>query len=189
MRTDTQSTIATSQPQSDTRGRPSRSWFWPGVGIAVVGLTAGLWIGVTSYQNSQQEIDTFARTAVPGTVTVQVEEPIQQVVYYEGDETIGLESMVLTIADPAGETVAVAPYEAELVYETTDLTLGRAIAWFDATQTGAYQIEVAGVDTGQITVGESVSRLALPGVLAGLAIAGLSLIAGLGLWLFSILKR
>lgn len=96
---------------------------------------------------------------------------------------------MVSISGPAGSTVAFAPYEGELIYETTDVTLGRAIASFDATQIGSYEIEVTGIDTGQITIGESYSRLALPGVLAGLAIAGLSLVAGFALWLFSILRR
>lgn len=185
MRTDTQPSIATPPP---TRG-PSRSWFWPGIGVAAVGLAVGLVIGITSYQDSQQEIDAFARLAVPGTVTVHVDEPGQQVVYYEGDLSIGLEGLVVGITDPAGATVGTAPYEGELIYETTDLTLGRALASFDATQIGTYEIEVTGIDTGQVTVGESFSRLALPGVLAGLAIAGLSLVAGFVLWLYSILRR
>jgi len=47
---------------------------------------------------------------------------------------------------------------------------------------------VSGVDTGQITVGQSYSRLALPGILVGLGIAGLSLVAGFVLWLFGIVK-
>jgi hypothetical protein len=152
-------------------------------------MVAGLVLGITSYQNSQQEIDTFARVAVPGTVTMQVDEPGQQVVYYEGDVSVGIDDLVVSIADPAGATVAVAPYEGELIYETTDLTLGRAIASFDAAQIGVYEVEVNGIDSGQVTVGKSFSRLALPGVLAGLAIAGLSLVAGLALWLFSILRR
>ena len=145
MRTDTQPTIATSPPRS--RGRPSRSWFWPGIGIAAAGLVVGLVLGITSYQDSQQQIDTFARIAVPGTVTVQVDEPGQQVVYYEGDQSVGVDDLVVSVVDPAGSTVAVAPYEGELIYETTDLTQGRAIASFDATQTGAYEIEVSGIDT------------------------------------------
>jgi hypothetical protein len=91
--------------------------------------------------------------------------------------------------DPAGAAVAVASYQGELIYERTDLTLGRAIASFEASQTGAYEIEVSGVGTGQITVGESFSRLALPGVLVGLAIAGLSMVAGFVLWLFGIVRR
>ena len=115
--------------------------------------------------------------------------PGQQVVYYEGDESVGIDDLVVGIIDPAGATVAVASYEGELIYETTNLTLGRAIDSFDSTQIGAYHIEVSGVDTGQITVGQSFSRLALPGILVGLAIAGLSLVAGFVLWLFGIVRR
>jgi hypothetical protein len=187
MRTDTQPTIAASPPR--THDRPSRSWFWPGIGVAVVGVAAGLMLGITSYQDSQQKIDSFARMSVPGTVTVQVDEPGQRVVYYEGDENVGIDDLVIGIIDPTGATVAIAKYEGELIYETTDLTLGRAVASFDAAQTGVYKIEVSGIDTGQVTVGESFSRLALPGVLAGLAIAILSLLAGFVLWLFSIVRR
>ena len=189
MRTGTQSTVAASSPRSGTHNRPSRSWFWPGVGIAVVGMVAGLVLGITSYQDSQQKIDTFARVSVPGTVTVRVDEPGQQVVSYEGDTSVGIDDLVVSITDPLGDTVTVAPYEGELIYETTDLTLGRALASFEATEIGAYEIEVSGIDTGQVTVGESFALLALPGVLAGLAVAGLSLVAGFVLWLYSILRR
>lgn len=189
MRTDTQPNIATVARPRSTRGRRSRSWFWPGIGLAVFGLVVGLFFGVTSYQDSQQEIDSFARVAVPGTLTLQVDEPGQQVVYYEGDQGVGLDNLVVSVADPAGSTVSVAPYRGELIYETTDLTLGRAIATFDATRVGAYQLEVRGIGAGAVTVGESFALLALPGVLAGLAIAGLGLVAGFVLWLYSILRR
>jgi len=187
MRTDVQPTITIPPPRS--HDQPARSWLWPGVGVAVVGLVAGLVFGITSYQDSQQKIDAFARLSLPGTVTVQVDEPGRQVVYYEGGQNVGLGDLAVIITDPAGATVAMAPYEGELIYETTDLTLGRAIAWFDAAQIGDYEIEVTGIDTGQVTVGDSVARLALPGILAGLAIAGLSLAAGVALWLVSILRR
>lgn len=188
MRTDTQPTITTSPPPR-TRRRPSRSWFWPGIGVAAIGLVAGLAIGITSFVNSQQQIDDFARSSVPGTVVVQVDEPGQQVVYYEGDLRVGLQDLVVDVTDAAGATVAIAPYGSELIYERTDFTPGRAIATFDAGQVGAYEVEVSGIDTGQVAVGESYARLALPGVLAGLAIAGLSLVAGLVLWLVSAVRR
>ena len=188
MTTDVQPRIPTA-PSPRTRDRYSSFWFWPGIGIAAVGLVAGLAIGITSYQDSQQEIDTFARTSVPGTATVQVDEPGRQVIYYEGDESVGLDDLTVGIIDPAGETVPVFSYEGELIYETTDLTLGRAIASFEASQIGAYEIEVSGVDKGQVTVGESFSRLALPGVFVGLMIAGLSLVAGFVLWVFRIVRR
>jgi hypothetical protein len=119
---------------------------------------------------------------------MQVDELGPQVVYFEGDESV-IDNLVVAVADSNGTAVAVEPYEAELIYETTDLTLGRAIASFDAEQTGAFDVEVSGTDSGQFTVGESVARLALPGVLAGLALAGLSVVAGFSLWLYSILRR
>jgi hypothetical protein len=188
MKTEIQPGIATA-PSSRTHTRRSSSWFWPGIGIAAVGLVAGLAIGITTYQDSQQEIDTFARTSVPGTATVQVDEPGQLVIYYEGDQRVGLDDLTIGIADPAGATLAVASYEGELIYETTDFTLGRAIASFEASQIGGYEIEVSGVEKGQVTVGESFSRLALPGVFVGLMIAGLSLVAGFVLWVFRIVRR
>lgn len=188
MRTDTQRIIATSPPPR-IHDRSSRSWFWPAIGIAVIGLIVGLVIGITSFQDSQQQVDAFARSSVPGTVTMEVDEPGRQVVYYEGDLSVGLEDLVVNVTDAAGTTVAIAPYGSELIYETTDQTLGRAIATFDAAQIGAYEIEVSGIDIGQVTVGESFARLALPGVLAGLVIAGLSLVGGLALWLVSALRR
>lgn len=188
MRTDTKPTIATS-PTPRTQGRSSRSWFWPGIGIAAIGLIVGLAIGISSFQDSQEKVDDFARSSVPGIVTVQVDEPGRQVVYYEGDLSIGLEDLVVEITDGAGGNVAVAPYGSELIYETPGASLGRAIATFDADRVGAYEVEVSGMDTGQVTVGESFARLALPGIFAGLAIASLSLAAGLALWLVSVLRR
>jgi hypothetical protein len=188
MRTDTKPTITASIPAAATHNRSSESWLWRGVGVAALGLVAGLALGINSYLGSQQEIDGFARASVPGGVSMQVDELGPQVVYFEGDESV-IDNLVVAVADSNGTAVAVEPYEAELIYETTDLTLGRAIASFDAEQTGAYDVEVRGTDSGQFTVGESVARLALPGVLAGLAIAGLSVVAGFSLWLYSILRR
>lgn len=188
MRTDTQPTIAPSPPPR-THDRSSRSWFWPGIGVAAIGLIVGLAIGVTSFQNSQQQVADFARSSVPGIVTLQVDEPGRQVVYYEGDLSVGLEDLVVDITDGAGANVAVAPYGSELIYETTGGSLGRAIATFDADQVGAYEVNVSGMDAGQVTVGESFARLALPGIFAGLAIAGISLAAGLALWLVSVVRR
>jgi len=180
-------TVTSPPPQSHDRS--SRSWFWPGLGITAIGLIVGLAIGITSFQDSQEQVDAFARSSVPGTVTAYVDEPGRQVVYYEGNLSVGLEDLVVDITDAAGADVAVAPYGSELIYETTGASLGRAIATFDADRAGAYEVEVSGMDTGQVTVGESFARLALPGIFAGLAIAGLSLTAGLALWLVSALRR
>lgn len=188
MSADTKPTSVASPP-SRLQHRSSRSWFWPGVGVAAIGLILGLAIGIASFLDSQQQVDDFARSSVPGTVTLQLDEPGRQVVYYEGDISVGLEDLVVDITDSAGANVAVAPYGSELIYETTGGSLGRAIATFDADRLGAYEVEVSGMDTGQVTVGESFARLALPGIFAGLAVAGVSLAAGLALWLVSVIRR
>ena len=52
---------------------------------------------------------------------MHVDEPLQQVVYYKGDESVGIDDLVVDIIDPVGATVTVAPYEGELIYETTKL--------------------------------------------------------------------
>lgn len=189
MRTETQAITPTQVRPPDLPGRSRRSWLWPGIGVAVFGLAAGLALGITTYQDSQREIATFARTLLPGTAIVQVDEPGAQVVYYEGGRSVSIDSLLVAVTDPDGGAVVVAPYVGELIYETTGLTQGRAIASFDAERIGGYDVEVSGIDIGQVTIGESVARLALPGVLAGLAIAGLSLVAGFSLWLYSILRR
>lgn len=188
MRTDIQPPTAVSPPPS-AHGRPSRSWLWPGIGVAAVGVVAGLVFGFSSYRDSQEKIDAFARMAVPGTMAVQIADPARQVVYYEGDPAVGIDDLMVGIVGPGGVAVAVAPYEGELVYERTDLTLGRAVASFNAAQTGPYEIEVTGVDRGEITVGESFSRLALPGILFGLAIAVLSLVGGFAMGLLGFVRR
>jgi hypothetical protein len=48
------------------------------------------------------------------------------------------EDLTITVIDPLGDSVAVDPYEGELVYETLDLTQGRASATINADQTGPY---------------------------------------------------
>jgi ABC-type antimicrobial peptide transport system permease subunit len=189
MTTALQPTIATSTSPPPARNRPSRSGYGLGGVIAAVGLVAGLVFGITSYQDSQQQIDTFARMSVPGTATVQVDGSGRRVAYYEGNESVGIDNLTISVSDPTGATVEVKRFEGELIYETPDLTKGRAVATFDAGRAGAYEVEVSGLDTGQLTVGESFSRLALPGVLAGLAIAGLSVVAGFVLWLVTFIRR
>ena len=54
-------------------------------------------------------------------------------------------------------------YEGEMIYDAPDSTPTRVLATFDGAEPGAYTVVVSGVDTGR----------ALPGVLAGLAIAEL----------------
>ena len=168
---------------------PSTSRYWLAAAIAIVGLVAGVAVGVMSYRDSQARIDDFDRMSIPGTMTVQLDEATGRVMYYEGSDTIRFNELTIAVTDPAGTPVDVSPYEGEMIYDTGDLTQGRAVATFDASEPGTYEIAVSGVDSGQLVVGESFSSRALPGVLAGLAIAGLSVIAGFVLWLLTFIMR
>ena len=168
---------------------PSTSRYWLAAAIAIVGLVAGVAFGVMSYRDSQARIDDFDRVSIPGTMTVQLDEATGRVMYYEGSDTIRFNELTIAVTDPAGTPVDVSPYEGEMIYETVDSTQGRAVATFDASEPGTYQIAVSGVESGQIVVGESFSGRALPGVLAGLAIAGLSVTASFILWLSTFIMR
>ena len=157
--------------------------------IAIVGLVAGVAVGVMSYRDSQDRIDDFDRVSIPGTMSVQLDEATGRVMYYEGTDTIRFNELSIAVTDPAGTPVDVSPYDGEMIYETGDLTQGRAVATFDVSEPGTYEIAVSGIDSGQLVVGESFSGRALPGVLAGLAIAGLSVTAGFVLWLLTFVMR
>jgi hypothetical protein len=104
-------------------------------------------------------------------------------------DTIRFNELSIAVTDPAGTPVDVSPYDGEVIYEAVDSTEGRAVATFDAPEPGTHEIAVSGIDNGQLVVGESISGRALPGVLAGLAIAGLSVTAGFVLWLLTFIKR
>ena len=168
---------------------PSTSRYWLAAVIAIVGLVAGVVFGVMSYRNSQDRIDDFDRVSIPGTMTVQLDEATVRVMYYEGTDTTRFNELSIAVTDPAGAPVDVSPYDGEMIYETVDSTQGRAVATFDASEPGTYEIAVSGIDSGQLVVGESLSGHVLPGVLVGLAIVGLSVTAGFVLWLLTFIKR
>lgn len=169
--------------------RASTFRYWLAGVIAIVGVVSGVALGVASYRDSQRDIDTFDRVTVPGAMTVQLVEADGRVVYFEGDDDVRLNDLTIVVTDPAGTPVEVNPYEGEMIYETLDGTQGRAVATFNANRAGGFEVEVSGVATGQLTVGDSVADRALPGVLAGLGIAGLALVAGFVLWLTTFINR
>ena len=189
MSTITQPPVLT--PTTPGRSAPSASTFryWLAGVIAVVGLVSGVALGLSSYRDWQRHIETFDRVTVPGAMTVQLDEGDGRVLYYEGDLNIRFDDLTIIVTDPAGSSVDVKQYEGAMIYEDLDGTHGRAVATFNANRAGTYVVEVSGVDTGQLTVGDSVGRRALPGALTGLGIAGLALIAGFVLWLTTFINR
>ncbi|MEI8406505.1 MULTISPECIES: hypothetical protein [unclassified Kribbella] len=164
--------------------------YWLAGAIALAGLVLGVTLGFTSFRDAQRRLDSFDGTSIPGTMSLRIDQPTSRVVYYEGgDRTVRYDDLSITVTDPVGSPVDVTPYQGELVYEKVDLTEGRAVATFDAPSAGVYEIQVSGVSTGRLVVGDSYAHRALPGVLAGLAIAILSLVAGFILWLSAFTHR
>ncbi len=178
-------------PTTPARRRPRASTFryWLAGAIAVVGLVSGVALGLSSYRDWQRDIDTLDRVTVPGAMTVQLDEADGRVVYFEGDDNIRFDDLTIIVTDPAGSAVDVKRYEGAMIYEDLDGTQGRAVATFNANRAGTYAVEVSGVNTGQIAVGDSAARRALPGALTGLGVAGLALIAGFILWLTTFINR
>jgi hypothetical protein len=168
---------------------PSTRRYWIAVAIAAIGLSAGLAYGIAIYRDSQRHLDSFDRASIPGTVIVDIDEPTGRVLYYEGDDTVRFEDLTLSVTDPSGNAVEVDRYQGEMVYETVDLTKGTAIAMFTADEPGRYEVEVRGVDNGELTIGDSFARRVLPGVLTGLGIAGFGLIAGLVVAVVTLVQR
>jgi hypothetical protein len=168
---------------------PSARWYWIAGLIAVVTLLGGASVGFSSYRGSQRHLDSFARVSIPGTATVDITEATGRVIYYEGDATVRFEDLSVRVTDPSGATVGVSPYDGVLVYETTSLTTGTAIATFTAARAGAYTVTVDGIRNGQVAIGDSFARRALPGVLTGLGIIGAGFVGALVLALVTFIRR
>jgi hypothetical protein len=188
----------TSQPQAtitrpgtDTTParKPGKARYLLAAVIAILGVVGGLAYGLNSYQDSQRQLDNLARVSIPGTLTVTISHPTGRVLYYEGSDSTNLADLAITVTDPTGSDVSTSRYEGDLVYETLDLTTGRAVPTFDAKAPGQYTIAVTGADTGQLTVGGNYAHQALPGVITGLGIAAVSIAAGFLTWLLTYINR
>jgi hypothetical protein len=183
------STITRPQTGAAPARKRGKAWYLVAAVIAILGVIGGIAYGVNSYRDSQHQLDNLARVSIPGTLTVTITHPTGRVLYYEGDGSTRLADLDITVTGPTGTAVSAPRYEGDLVYETLDLTRGRAVGTFQAPTPGQYTVTVAGVDSGQLTVGGNYAHQTLPGVLVGLGIAGLSMAAGLLVWLLTFINR
>ncbi|HSJ34385.1 MAG TPA: hypothetical protein VLB85_04970 [Acidimicrobiia bacterium] len=179
----------TAQPTAPVQAiRPPTSWYWIAGVIAFVGLVAGLVIGILGYLNALDEYEAFPRLAASGVAEVVVDDPGNLVIYHRGAGSPHLSELGITVTDPSGSSVAVEPYDSVLIFGTGD-GQARAVATFDAVSTGSYRMEVAESVPGDLAVGRSWAWVALPAVLGGLGIAGLSILAAAAIGLTTIIRR
>lgn len=183
----TQTTRTDRETAGTVPSRPSTAWYWVAGIVLVVGVAAGIVVGILGYLDALDEYETFPGLAAPGATEVVIDDPGDLVIYHQGSTLPSLAEVELSVTGPSG-AVAVEPYETTLIFETGE-GRARALASFDAVDTGTYRVEARGTVTGHLTVGPSWAWVALPAVLGGLAIAGVSVIAGAAIWLTTIIRR
>lgn len=178
---------ATYRPTS-TRG------YWLGAVILTIGLiTSGSW-GVAGVFRMNDRIARFTRIEIPGEATMRIERTGMQVVYYEGIDVPVLNDVTVGVTDPAGRAVSVDHYGADLRYDAPDAIVahvGRAIATFEATETGRYLITARGIPqpSGRVAVGPSIASIVVPTALGAVAVLLLFGGAGLALIIVTSVRR
>ena len=133
-----------------------------------------------------QRPEQFARTEVPGITSVAITQTGSHVVYVEGAEPVELTAADLTVIDPKGTPVEVAPYALDLRYDVPGAPgqVGTAVAVFDADRTGTYQVGTQAVAADQSTslaVGDDLAPEVIRTVAVPSTIGVLVLLAGIGL--------
>lgn len=180
----TSHTISAARGGSSAHGPRSghrRAWLTAAVGVLALGLlTAGVW-ALSGLWDSWKASDDFARMALPGTRTIQVQETGDQHVYIEqarARSVPSLEQLGVQVAGPGGERVAVDPTSITLEYDAPRGDVGTAVGTFDARSPGSYTVRAEAPTPGlTLAVGESVAHSftsALLGAGAVLAVAALA---------------
>jgi hypothetical protein len=114
------------------------------------------------------EVDSFERTTVPGTVTVPVTDPGTMVLYYENPAELARyatntptwQQLRLTVTGPDGAVVPVSTYRSTAGYDVDPGRFGRAVARFEAATAGQYRVSTArAVEPGAtLAVGDNFAR-------------------------------
>lgn len=188
MTTTMQTETAEARPPAREPIRPTRTWYWVAGVVTVVGLVVGLAVALFGYFDALDEFDAFPGLSTPGTTEVVVDEPGDQVIYYQGAGFTDLAALGISATDPSGSAVEVEVYGSELIFHTGEGQT-RAVATFEADTTGTYRVEAEGAAGGTLAVGPSWAWIALPPVLGGLGLAGFSFMVGALMWLVTIIRR
>ncbi|MGA7271757.1 MAG: hypothetical protein WB239_11855, partial [Acidimicrobiia bacterium] len=153
-----------------TARRPSTGWIKAVLWLSVAGLVGAIVWGFFSYQSLQDRLAAMPRTAVPGQVAIQVQDPGTLTIFYE-DPTAGGTFVVqsnatstltpspvqLAVTGPSGESVPTSPYQRDLRFDY-DGRIVTALATIDPSASGTYTIDVSGTvpSTARISVGDVV---------------------------------
>jgi hypothetical protein len=169
-------------------------WYIAAATVFVLGLlTAGAW-AVSGVVNAWEAPDSFARSTLPGAVTVQVTDTGKQWLYYEhtdGTTVASLDQLGIRITAPAGEVVAPQGTSLTMEYDAKTGDLGTAIGTFNATTPGTYTV-TAGTTPAPgtaLAVGPSVAQPLKTPLLGAAAVLGLCSLTSTGLVITGLRRR
>jgi hypothetical protein len=165
-------------PRPAVRPRPNRMGYVVGALIAVAGLIGGLVWGFSAYDAYRDDIVAFPRVSVPGTESVRLAAG-DYVVYYEAGGLRPSE-VAVTVADAAGETIALTTYDADVRYDAPDGTVGRAFAQFSVASAGTHSVTVeAEQQAAQVAIGTRITSSMIVAVFGALSLVIITAVIGL----------
>jgi hypothetical protein len=164
-------------------------WYLVALAVAVVGVAAaGAW-GMRSVNDANARADAFPSIALPGTLTVQVTDPSDQMIYFTGSGSPSADALALKVEGPEGIAVETVPYDLTLEVDLAG-DAGTAVATFAAERQGTYTVTSTARDhPGVIAVGDNVSMEVLPRVLGSLALMSISVGAAIIIVVVTLLRR
>ncbi len=171
-------------PTPTRRTKRSKPGYGLAAAVAVVAVLGGVTWAVFAFVDLRHDIDGFARTAVPGRVTLRLPGSTGRVVYYEGPGRPTLEMLDLRVTAPDGSRVAVREYGGDVRYDGPSGVVGQAVGTFDTSTQGTYTISAAmsvrsddAIAIGSSIVSGSGGRVAAGAVIAVIGTAAAAVLA------------
>lgn len=164
--------------------RPSTNWYWAAGIIAIVGVIAGIALGITSYLSYQDDLRGMARAA-GSEVRVSLNTDHDATVFLEGAGVADNTNLrpTVTVTGPEGEPVVVQPYGAQLLYDVPGVPgdTGRAIATFDVAVNGVYTVTADAPQGTTIAVGAGLNVATLARFIGALVVPAVAVLLAIGM--------
>ncbi|HET6953572.1 MAG TPA: hypothetical protein VFI47_24560, partial [Acidimicrobiales bacterium] len=161
--------------------RPSAWWFLAAGLVAVAGIVVGIVGAVRTFGDWLDRVDGLERTSVPGSMTVEIDEPGGYSIYVESERRTAdpelLDNPVVDVLDPSGDFVPLDPYGSSVTY-TTPSHRGRGAFTFQAEEPGTYEVTASGSSGTVVAVGRGIGDLLVSGLGRSVAVGLLGPLVG-----------
>lgn len=184
-----------SDPEGAGRPRPSAAWYVLGAGALFAGLAVAITIVIVAVLGIFTAIDDYQRVDIPGSATIQVDEPGEQIIFVEDTRELGAflgGGPAVEVYDPDGDLLQLGGSWATQSY-THDGYHGTETNRFTAAEPGPYRVEVASAEalpaTARLAIGPSAFD-GIPGRIVLAVLAGLGgLVVGLVVVVVTAVRR